>query len=67
MEWVEFEFGSFSESVTYFEDFEVDGPNLGMISSWTTPNGGLVGFRPDLVVIDDGQIQRVVFGAPPAG
>lgn len=66
-EWVEFEFGSFSDSVTYFEDFEVDGPNLRMISSWTIQSGEVVGFRPDVAVIDNGQIQRLVFGAPPTG
>lgn len=66
-EWVEFEFGSFSDSVTYFEDFEVDGPTLRMISSWTLQSGEVVGFRPDVAVIDNGQIQRLVFGAPPIG
>lgn len=66
-EWVEFEFENFSDSMTYFEDFEVDGPNLRMISSWTTPSGDVIGFRPDVAVIENGQIQSLVFGELPTG
>lgn len=65
--WVEFEFDNYVDSVTYFEDFEVDGSALRMISSWTDRSGNRLGFRPDVAVIESGQIQSLVFGELPTG
>lgn len=63
--WVEFEFEEYTDSVTYFEDFEVEGSALRMISSWTNRAGLREGFRSDLAVIEDGLIQRLEFGETP--
>ncbi len=66
-EFVEFEFESFPDSLTYFEDFEVDGSTLRIISSWTTNAGQRIGFRPDVAVIENGLIQSLEFGEVPTG